>query len=225
MTAAPERQRKIRQISRRLVRDTKGVALVEFAYSLPILMIMLASGLELANAALTTKRVGDLAATVADNASRMGERSNGLSVRQISEAEINDVFTGADLQADLSDFRANGRIILSSLQRNADDGQWIAWQRCFGDNGIGSTYGIEGDGATGTSFAGMGPTGNTVQAPTGTALMVVEVHYNYEPFFPIFSLPARTMTEFAVFNVRELRDLAAPGNAEDVEVASCEVEV
>ena len=134
MTAARTERIGLDRNAQRLLGDTAGLALTEFAFCLPILMILMASGLELSNYVLATKRVGDLAAMVADNASRMGMRSAGLSVHQISEAEINDVFTGAELQADLPDFTENGRIILSSLQRNADDGQWIAWQRCFGNN-------------------------------------------------------------------------------------------
>lgn len=222
MTAARTERIGLDRNAQRLLADTAGLALTEFAFCLPILMILMASGLELSNYVLATKRVGDLAAMVADNASRMGMRSAGLSVHQISEAEINDVFTGAELQADLPDFTENGRIILSSLQRNADDGQWIAWQRCFGNNGLGSSFGDEGDGASGTAFAGMGPLDNRVQAARGTAVMFVEVTYNYDPVFPFMSLPAQTLREFAVFNVRESRDLNMPRNAENVEVQVCD---
>jgi hypothetical protein len=222
MIAAPTPRTGFDRNLHRLLDDRAGLALTEFAFCLPILMVLMASGLELSNYVLATKRVGDLAAMVADNASRMGMRSAGLSVHQISEAEINDVFTGAELQAGLPDFTENGRIILSSLQRNADDGQWIAWQRCFGNNGLGSSYGEQGDGASGTAFEGMGPPDNRVQAARGTAVMFVEVTYNYDPVFPVMSLPARTLREFAVFNVRESRDLNMPRNAENVDIQICE---
>jgi len=222
MIAAPTPRTGADRNLHRLLDDRAGLALTEFAFCLPILMVLMASGLELSNYVLATKRVGDLAAMVADNASRMGMRSAGLSVHQISEAEINDVFTGAELQAGLPDFTENGRIILSSLQRNADDGQWIAWQRCFGNNGLGSSYGEQGDGASGTAFEGMGPPDNRVQAARGTAVMFVEVTYNYDPVFPVMSLPARTLREFAVFNVRESRDLNMPRNAENVDIQICE---
>lgn len=210
------------RLARRLGRDGAGLALTEFALSLPILLIMMSFGIELANFVFTTKRIGDLAVLVADNASRMGTRSTGLSIHQISEAEINDVFIGAQLQSNIGNFTENGRIILSSLQLNADGGQWIAWQRCFGQNGAGSAYGEEGEGASGTSFEGMGPEGNQVQASAGTAVMVVEILYDYEPVVPIMSLPARRISEMAVFNVRENRDLTAPRNAEGVEVSDCD---
>ena len=222
MILAPQGRARFHQMVQRLASETGGIALTEFALSLPLLIILTASGLELSNYVSATKRVGDLAAMVADNASRMGMRSAGLSVHQVSEAEINDVFTGAELQADLQAFNEHGRIILSSLQRNADDGQWIAWQRCFGNNGIGPRFGMEGDGASGTSFPGMGPQDRRVQAPRGTAVMFVEVSYNYQPIFPVLSFPAATLQEIAVFNVRESRDLTMPRNPENVEISSCD---
>src|SRR3546814_13154337 len=49
-----------------------------------------------------------------------------------------------------SDFRTHGRIILSSLERNDDGGQWIHWQRCYGDLDVESSYGEAGDGEEGT---------------------------------------------------------------------------
>ena len=208
--------------SRNILRDVQGVALTEFAFALPILLTMTAFGLELANYVLAIKRIGDVAVMVTDNASRMGTRSAGLSVQQISEAEINDVFVGAQLQGNLPDFERNGRIIVSSLQRNADGGQWIAWQRCFGEGDFSSAYGVEGEGERGTSFEGMGPPDQRLQAPAGTSVMVTEVYYTYEPIFPITGVRTSPITEFAAFNTRASRDLSAPRNAEQVEPSSCD---
>lgn len=203
-------------------RSRDGVALTEFAFVLPILLIFLSFGVELANYVQAIRRVSDLAVLVADNASRMGTRNEGLSVNQITEAEINDVFIGAQLQANLTDFEDEGRIILSSLQRNAQDGQWIAWQRCAGNATFDSAFGSEGRGSNGRAFRGMGPPDNLIQAPPGSAVMVVEIFYNYQPVVPMLSLPPRTIRELAVFNVRENRDLTAPRNPERVEVSDCD---
>lgn len=207
---------------RNILRDVRGVALTEFAFALPILLIMTAFGLELANYVLAIKRVGDLAVLVTDNASRMGTRSAGLSIQQISEAEINDVFIGVELQDNLPDFERNGRIVLSSLQRNADGGQWIAWQRCYGEGTFSSAYGVEGQGQRGTAFQGMGPPDRRVQAPAGTSIMVTEIYYNYEPIFPVTGVETGPITEFAAFNTRASRDLSAPRNAERVEPSLCD---
>ena len=115
----------------KLAQCQSGLALTEFAFSLPFLLIMATSGLELTNYALTVKQIGELSVMVADNASRMGAQS-AINNKPVSEAEINDVFIGADLQAPGLALGTNSRIILSSLQQNGEGGQTIAWQRCVG---------------------------------------------------------------------------------------------
>src|SRR3546814_18229085 len=79
------------------------------------------------------------------------------------------------------DFKTHGRIILSSLERNADGGQQIHWQRCYGDLDVASSYGEAGDGEEGTDFPGMGPDGAEVTAAAGTAVRFVKVYYDYQP--------------------------------------------
>ena len=111
-----------RHHARSLRRSESGMALVEFAMVLPFLMILATSALELTNYAITVKRVGELGVMVSDNASRMGAQS-AINDKPISEAEINDVFIGADLQASGMNLATNSRIILSSLQLNGDGGQ------------------------------------------------------------------------------------------------------
>ena len=58
-------------VMRRLRRDERGVALIEFAISLPVLLILCMFGLEAANLALTHLRISQIAMLVADNASRV----------------------------------------------------------------------------------------------------------------------------------------------------------
>lgn len=197
-----------------------GLALTEFALSLPLLIIMASSGLELINYALTVKRVGELAVMVSDNASRMGAQS-AINNKPVSEAEINDVFIGADLQAGSLNLSQKGKIVLSSLQQNASGGQMIKWQRCYGGDSYHSAYGTEGTGATGTSFAGMGPTGQEIKSAPNTAVMVVEVHYTYTRLMPIIRLPLQDITEFSAFNVRDSRDITQLYNIENVTPSTC----
>ncbi len=74
-----------------------------------------------------------------------------------------------------------GRFILSSLEQNSSGGQWIHWQRCIGTGNFTSSYGTQGTGSTGTSFAGMGPSGSVIKAPAQNAVMFVEAYYVYKP--------------------------------------------
>lgn len=202
----------------RLSRNTRGVALVEFALTLPLLAITCLGGLEVANYVIVHTKVSQIALAVADNAARVNN-GTGLAVPQVRESDIVEVFEGSALQGADLDLIPKSRIILSSLEQNADGGQWIHWQRCYGDKDIDSQYGDEGEGATGTSFPGMGDPGAEVTASPGTAVMFVEMHYDYTPVIIGRFVPDRTIEYKAAYNIREARDLSglAPGGP----VASC----
>jgi hypothetical protein len=174
--------------------------------------------MEYANLASAHMRVSQIAMTVADNSARVEPA--------IDEADIYEIFAGAELLGEKLDFEANGRIILSSLQHNGltdgDEGQMINWQRCFGDLAMPSQYGVEGAGRTGDSLgAGMGPVGTEIFAAPSTAVMFVEVVYNYQQLIPgdLFSREIRYET---AFNVRS-RDLFNISNSSSpaLAVKSC----
>lgn len=186
----------------KLFEDSKGLALIEFAMSLPLFLTLALGGMELANLASAHMRVSQIAMTVADNAGRVDP--------SIDEADIYEIFAGASLIGEKLDFEANGRVILSSLQHNGlsgtDEGQMINWQRCMGDLSILSLYGAQGTGRTDNSLPlGMGPTGNEIFSAPGTAIMFVEVVYDYQPLIPGELLNRQIRYETA-FNVRS-RDI------------------
>lgn len=195
-----------RMVHARLVRDQRATVMVEMAFCIPLLVLAGFGGLEMANLTLANTRISQIGLGVADNASRIAVGSN-LSLPRIREIDVNEVFTGAEKQANGMDLKARGRIILSSLERNDDDGQWIHWQRCYGDLPVQSSFGKEGDGKTGTAFKGMGAPGSEITAPLGSAVMFVEIVYTYKPLAYGNWLGARTIRSTAAFNIREGRDL------------------
>jgi len=185
---------------RKLAASTSGVALTEFAFSLPILMSLLLAGLEVSNFALAHLRVNQIAMTVADNAGRVRTT--------MDESNVYEVFSGADVTGQSIDFTAHGRIVLSSLQDNgktgSQAGQMINWQRCYGNLNVAPSYGRQDEGRNdATLAAGMGRTGNKITAAPNTAVMFVEVTYDYQPLISnrLFG-PSRIRYESA-FNVRE----------------------
>lgn len=191
---------------RRLAGDTSGLALIEFAYVMPVVFALGMMGLETANYALTRMKVSQIALALADNASRVGETS-ALSLKRLRERDINDVLQGARLQARNLQLLTNGRITLSSLETNDDGGQWIHWQRCIGMKPYDSTYGTAGDGMEGTDFPGMGPEGEEVIAPPQSAVMFVEVNYDYQPIIAGWLIGEKRIHATASFIVRDQRDL------------------
>lgn len=186
---------------RRLCGDSSGLALIEFAFALPIFIVLLLGGLEVANLARTHSRVNQIAIAVADNAGRV--RTG------IDETNIAEVFAGVDLIGRSMEFKDKGRVVLSSLQPNnregADEGQMIHWQRCYGDLDVDPRYGEQGDGRNDDSLAdGLGEEGNRIRAAGGTAVMFVEVTYVYEPIIAgIISNDPITVRYESAFNTRE----------------------
>lgn len=204
MTRSPLSARAAR-LSRRLIVAQSGTSLVEFALVFPLLISVSGGGLELANYTILRRQISDLAGQIADNASRVGSRTE-LQTTQLREVDINDVFAGAQLQAGPIDLKKNGRVILSSLERNADGGQWIHWQRCYGEKSHASSYGLQDAGKTGTSFPGMGPASARVKASAKTGVMFVEIAFTYKAIVPFGSNVFGDIKERSSFAVRDNRD-------------------
>jgi hypothetical protein len=192
----------------RLARSRGGVAATEFALALPFLLGSGLMGLEMANRAIVSMQINQLAAQIADNASRIGDTST-LENRKIYEADLDDLLRGARVQSgDHVDLYEHGRVIVSSLEvvPGTDDQQYIHWQRCAGKKHHVSSFGLEGDGLS-TGMSGIGPAGNQVWAFKDEAVIFVEISYDYQPLVGTsFGLPGE-ITSTASFTVRDDRDL------------------
>ncbi|MET0309577.1 MAG: TadE/TadG family type IV pilus assembly protein [Sphingomonas sp.] len=211
--------------------DRSGVALIEFALTVPVILLLGLGGVELGNFMMANLRISQIAMSVADNAGRVRTT--------IDEADISEVMMGARKMGDAISLASNGRIILSDLeQRTTTTGtggkgavtttnpngyrQWIRWQRCSGDLSAISSYGVpinssgtavtnidsttnadHGAVESASTIDGMGPTGNQIAASTGTAVMMVEIVYNYQPVVPVNFLGPLTIRRVAAFNVRQ----------------------
>lgn len=225
MTRKPRLTHRVRTLGariRRLFTDRSAVAYIEFAYSMPVVLLMGLYGIEATNYALVHQKISQMALTIADNSSRVGEDS-ALSLVQFRESDVNDTFAAARQQAGNLDVLGRGRIILSSLEQNGEGGQWVHWQRCIGEKNYNSTYGVEGDGETGTDFVGMGKAGEELRAPAGNAVMFVEITYDYEPIMSDLLLGEPQIHYTAAFLVRDERDLSQIYNPSPIAtVANCD---
>ena len=195
-----------RSISR-LGNDISGLALLEFAFILPIFLTMCLTGAEMTNYITTKMRVSQLALHLADNAARMGSGPR-LAAKQINEGDINDLFIGAQLQSGELDLRSNGRVILSDLRPDdTNTGKFkIGWRRCYG---LKTSYIRQYPTASGTAnLAGIGPAARQVTARPDNPTMFVELFYTYVPLVGRGTLaPTTTFTEIASMAVRDRRDL------------------
>lgn len=218
---------RIRNLLKRLARQCSGVAMTEFALSMPFLLTAGLWGVETANFAVTKMKISQMAAQLADNASRIGDTST-LENRKIYESDIYDLLLGATIQGGNSfALYDHGRVIVSSLEVVPDtkNQQYIHWQRCMGAKEWTSSYGIQGDGTNG-GLAGMGPAGEEVFAFEGEAVTFVEVAYDYQPLISERFVGTPVVQAIASFTVRSDRDLRQiyqrdPGSPDPV--ASCAV--
>ncbi|UVI38325.1 TadE/TadG family type IV pilus assembly protein [Qipengyuania spongiae] len=111
----------------------EGIAFMEFAFLLPIFLMVVLGGLELANLTLTNLKVQRLANLSADLISQ-----NGVGGNQLSEMQIYDILDAMNVSAKPLDMRARGRVILSSVigtDANNDgtsERQDFVWQRFDG---------------------------------------------------------------------------------------------
>ncbi|MCJ2179454.1 TadE/TadG family type IV pilus assembly protein [Novosphingobium album (ex Hu et al. 2023)] len=189
-----------------LARDTGGVSLVELSLVLPILLSLGFYGTELAYMTMVNMQVSQIAVSVADNASRLGQSENSSVTPTVTEAQVDSVMAGALVEGSSFDFSSNGRIILSSLEKDASSGdQYVHWQRCRGDLAADSAYGTAG-----TVVSGMGPSDHLITASDGSAVMFVEVYYDYKPLFGTMFMGDTTFHREAAFIVRDDRNLT-PG--------------
>lgn len=189
----------MKSLFHRLNANEEGVGFIEFAFAAPFLLLAICGGIELANYALAHLRVNQIAMTVADNAGRIPVG--------VDEANIYEVFEGARVVAANMNMNDDGRVVLSSLQNNRQTGfragQTINWQRCWGGLNVQPAYGLEGKGANDSSLRqGMGADSNRIIAADGTAVMFVEVTYQYDPLIGVFWTPSETIRHESAFNVR-----------------------
>jgi TadE-like protein len=232
--------RSTQRLLKRLRADTSGLALVEFAVSLPFFLSLTIGGVEVANYAAVTMQVNQIALHAADNAARMGGNSP-LAAKQITEINVNDVFIGAKHEGrgvTLDGFhpytdpatnkiiaRGNARLFMSSLEPianpNPTNKYKIAWQRCSGP-GTHFTSGY-GTVANSTNIAGMGPAGRQTIAPDDGAVMFVEVKYHYRPMLlsSFSSMVESDISAIASMVVRENRDFTQIYNPEAAAASTC----
>lgn len=225
------------------LRDCRsGVAFLEFAFALPVVLALGLIGLETANYAMANLRVSNIAMLTADNAARVRD--------SIDEGDVTELLTGAKMSGSNINFAANGRIILTDLEPTSTGGkQWVRWQRCDGalnytstntalrpltSAGAAITNGTEIYGTdrttvstapsseTKATMTSVGTGTNVISAASGTAVMVVEVAYNYQPVIPNSFLQGRQITYTSAFNVRQRTDQSIR-NINHVTPKSCNI--
>jgi Flp pilus assembly protein TadG len=194
---------------RNLKNNESGTVLVEFAFALPFFTTFAFTAIELTNYVNANTQVSQVAITLADNVSR-AKQNVTIGLPQLREIDINDAFEGVRLQSRNLNVFNNGRVIITSLQQvPGTSRQWIAWQRCRGTLNVTSNYGVEDQGRTGTTFAGITKNNTLYIAPANEAIIFVEMTYNYKPLIGGWLIGDKVIRKQASYYVRDERNLGA----------------
>lgn len=169
----------IRKLSlrlRRLREDVSGLALIEFAYTLPLLLGFGLVGIEFTNVILAHQKTERIASTLADQVA-----SNQVPP---NEAQIGDLFQSINLISRPFDFSQGGGVIMTAVMGVYDDNDnairnKVAWQRCSNSDAFTSKYGTQwtgGDIADGPKIT----LPNNVQLAQNQMVILTEVYFPYD---------------------------------------------
>ena len=194
---------------RRVISNQSGTVLIEFAFAVPVFMGLGMYGSETSMVAITNTKVSQAALNLADNTSRLGQVDSGVITPTITESDIVNSLIGTKIQSKGLDLFENGRVIISSLESMPAGQQFIRWRRCKGMRNVQSKYDddINDDNITDTTFIGMGAVGAEAKAVPNSAVMYVEVEYQYQPLFGNLFMQNVVLRQEAAFNIRDQRNL------------------
>ncbi|MEH6526722.1 MAG: TadE/TadG family type IV pilus assembly protein [Sneathiella sp.] len=157
------------------IRNRRGVAMVEFAMLLPLLMLLAAGSFEVARYALIMQKLDRIVATLSDLVARSGNET-------MTETEISNIMDSAFFMAQPFDITGDAMMILTSVEGRTGQAPEILSQRISGSvtgavSAIGTT--INGNATLPSAFPDAG-SGETLD--NGETLVVAELVYNYTPY-------------------------------------------
>lgn len=202
-----------RHFLRRIAYDDAAVSVLEFALVLPLFMTLGMYGAEIAWLNAASLEVSQVAVSLADNASRLGQTDNSGVTPTISTTDVDSVLTGAIEEGEAISLQDNGRVILSSLEVHPVSGkQYVHWQQCKGSGKQQSAHGkADLTGSITSSLAnGLAIGSGTIKSPSGGAVMVAEVWYQYRGLFGTLFVDRIVLHEQAAIIARDDRSVG-PG--------------
>ncbi|WP_085907249.1 TadE/TadG family type IV pilus assembly protein [Kiloniella majae] len=142
----------------------KGVALIELALILPILLVMLSGVIEMSRYIWIHHKILRLTAEISDLVTQS---------RSMSATEMDVLFNAADYIIHPFDLSENGIIIVSSVSGTGEDPPRVNWKQCGAGNlGVTGTVGATGTVATIPNGLDVDPLDN---------IIIAEVYYDYKP--------------------------------------------
>lgn len=164
--------------ARRLRHDASGLALIEFAYVLPILLGFGLVGLEFTNVVLAHQKTERVASTIADLVA-----SNQVPP---NERQIGDMFASVPIISKPFVFNEESNVVITAVVGiyDSDDDEVqnkVAWQRCLRadaqSSAIGNQWNSSADIADGPEVS----LPNSIALGQNQMVIVAEVFFAYQP--------------------------------------------
>jgi Flp pilus assembly protein TadG len=174
--ARPELLRLLRPEGARACLGVAGNVAVEFALTLPVLILLMLGSAEMARFVILHQKVDRVAVTMSDLVAR---------AETIKESELDDIFKAADFVAQPFDLRNLGIVIVSAITNQNGSGARVAWQRSGGGFASHtSQIGTQGGIASLTA---------DFQVRQGETAIIAEVFYDFEPFLSELIVEPQTL--------------------------------
>lgn len=171
------------QLRRLPLRNDRGGVMIEFGFAMPMLILLMLGGIELGRYVLLHQKLDRTAMTVSDLVAR---------VQAVTVADVDTIFTAANLVMEPFDISEDGRVIISSVIEDSGSPK-VIWQRSGGGTlAVTSEIGAQGDNATLSDDGLVDPT---------QAVVIGETFFQYNPWF-IDIIPSTTIRKVAVFRPR-----------------------
>ena len=171
---------------RGFLKDRRGGVMVEFAFMMPVLVMVMLAGVDVVRFAMLQQKLNRAAVTMADLVSQY---------TSMSETQLSHLFLAVEPVIAPVGLGGNGRVIVSSISKaDAASPILVDWQRAgAGTATATSNFGTQGGPAT-------LPAGFTVG--DGENLIVAEVFYDFTPLLYPVLVPPRRVEHHAMFRPR-----------------------
>lgn len=149
---------------KKLFKAQAGIAYVEFAITLPFLVMLFLGAVEITRYIIIIQKVEKVSVTISDLVAQSSTTTNAdLAIIVQAASQVMRPFT----------FNSNAYVIISSVTKTGTNTPKVNWQYTGG--------------GTWTQASGVGTTNNNATLPTGFTMVdkdniiITEVYYNYTP--------------------------------------------
>lgn len=170
-------------LARQIVHDRRGNFTIEFALALPLLLVLLLTGIEFTRYVLVNQKVERTSASLADLVAQS---------TVMTEDGMDNLFEAAKYTMDPFDVAGQGRLIVTSVAAAGGPAR-VKWQRAYGAEANSSAFGVQG-------AVAILPAGLVVR--DGENVILCEAFFRYEPMIYQGIIHESTVRRYAAFRPR-----------------------